>query len=221
MPCSPHCRTSRGAQSVSRCMFTCPWWMLSTICMALFLLFSYDTAKYVLCVTSLSPHAHGFVYLTVLDFWHQFCTQWCTALYISYIVAHVKAGCKPVSHFFSLWKPRNERNYASNKKSGLRGKRSAAPLKWPTVMKELNKISLTLSHKSVLLVTTITICVLSLTSTPLSTVAQSIQGSQRPGSAVLQSSSVSWSGSVSRQRDDGSNLSSPSTNRYTTPLNRK
>ena len=123
----------------SRCMFTCPCWMLSTICMALFFLFSCDTAKYVLCVTSLSPHAHGFVYLTILDFWHQFCTQWCTALYISYIAAHVKVGCKrvPISYFFSLWKPRNERNYASNKKSGLKGKRSAAPLKRPTVMKEL------------------------------------------------------------------------------------
>ena len=141
MPYSPHCRTSRGAQSVSRCMFTCPCWMLSTICMALFLLFTYDTAKYVLCITSLSPHAHGFVYLTILDFWHQFCTQWCTALYVSYIVAHVKAGCKwvPISYFFSLWKPGNERNYASNKKSGLKGKRSAAPLKRPTVMKELKQ----------------------------------------------------------------------------------
>ena len=103
MPCSPYCRTSRGAQSVSRCMFTCPCWMLSTICMALFLLFTYDTAKYVLCITSLSPHAHRFVYLTVLDFWYQFCTQWCMALYISYIVAHVKAGCKRVPfHTFSL-----------------------------------------------------------------------------------------------------------------------
>ena len=40
-------------------------------------------------------------------------------------------------HNFSLWKPRNERNYASNKKSRLKGKRSAAPLKRPTVMKEL------------------------------------------------------------------------------------
>ena len=40
-------------------------------------------------------------------------------------------------HNFSLWKPRNERNYASNKKSGLKGKRSAAPLKRPTVMKEI------------------------------------------------------------------------------------
>ena len=59
----------------------------------------------------------------------------------SYIVAHIEAGCKwvPISYFFSLWKPRNERNYASNKKSGLKGKRSAAPLKRPTVMKELNK----------------------------------------------------------------------------------
>ena len=139
MPCSPHCQTARGAQSVIRCMFTCPGWMLSTICMALFWLSTYDTAKYVLCVTSLSPHAHRFVYLTILDFWHQFCTQWCMALYISYTVAHVKAGCKwvPISYFLSLWKPENERNYASNKKSRLKGKRSAAPLKRPTVMKEL------------------------------------------------------------------------------------
>ena len=62
------------------------------------------------------------------------------ALYISYIAAHVKAGYKqvPISYFFSLWKPRNERNYASNKKSGLMGKRSAALRKWPTVMKELS-----------------------------------------------------------------------------------
>ena len=52
----------------------------------------------------------------------------------------------------------------------------------------LNKISLTLSHKSVLSVTTITISVLSLTSTPLSAVAQSVQGSRRPGSAALRSS---------------------------------
>ena len=50
---------------------------------------------------------------------------------------------------------------------------------------------LTLSHKSVLSVTTITISVLSLTSTPLSAVARSVQGSRRPGSAVLRSSSVS------------------------------
>ena len=82
----------------------------------------------------------------------------------------------------------------------------------------LNKISLTLSHKSVLSVTTITISVLSLTSTPLSAVAQSVQGSRRPGSAVLRSSSVNWNGSVGRRRDEGSNLSSPSTNRYTTPI---
>ena len=68
-----------------------------------------------------------------------------------------------------------------------------------------------LSHKSVLSVSTITISVLSLTSMPLSAVAQSVQGSQRPGSAVLWSSSVSWNGSISRRRDDGSNLSSPST----------
>ena len=53
----------------------------------------------------------------------------------------------------------------------------------------LNKISLTLSHKSVLSVTTITISVLSSTSTPLSAVAQSVQGSRRPGSAALRSSS--------------------------------
>ena len=78
----------------------------------------------------------------------------------------------------------------------------------------LNKISLTLSHESVLSVTTITISVLSLTSTPLSAVAQSVQGSRWPGSAVLRSSSVSWNGSVGRRRDNGSNLSSPSTNRY-------
>ena len=110
--------------------------------MALFLLFTYDTAKYVLCGTSVSPHAHRFIYLTVLDFWHQFCTQWCTALYISYIVAHIEAGCKrvPISYFFSLWKPRNERNYASNKKSRLKGKRSAALLKRPTVIKELRPL---------------------------------------------------------------------------------
>ena len=68
----------------------------------------------------------------------------------------------------------------------------------------LNKISLTLSQKSVLSVTTITISVLSLTSTPLSAVAQSVQGSRRPGSAVSRSSSVSWNGSVGRRRDDGS-----------------
>ena len=55
----------------------------------------------------------------------------------------------------------------------------------------LNKISLTLSHKSVLSVTTTTISVLSLTSMPLSAVAQSVQGRRRPGSAVLQSSSLS------------------------------
>ena len=55
----------------------------------------------------------------------------------------------------------------------------------------LNKISLTLSHKPVVSVTTITISVLSLTSTPLSAVAQSGQGSRRPGSSVLRSSSVS------------------------------
>ena len=54
-----------------------------------------------------------------------------------------------------------------------------------------SKISLTLSHKSVLSVTTITISVLSLTSMPLSAVAQSVQGRRRPGSAVLRSSSVS------------------------------
>ena len=60
----------------------------------------------------------------------------------SYIVAHIEAGCKwvPISYFFSLWKPRNERNYASNKKSRLKGKRSAALLKWPTVMKELRPL---------------------------------------------------------------------------------
>ena len=39
-----------------------------------------------------------------------------------------------------------------------------------------------LSHKSILSLTTITISVLSLTSTPLSAVAQSVQGSRRPGS---------------------------------------
>ena len=51
-----------------------------------------------------------------------------------------------------------------------------------------------LSHavsQSVLSATTITISILSLTSTPLSAVAQSVQGSRRPGSAVLRSSSVS------------------------------
>ena len=141
MPCSPHCQTSKGAQSVIRCMFTCRCWMLSTICMAVFLLFTYDSTEYVLCVTSLSPHAQRFIYLTLLDFWHQFCTQRCTAHYISYIVAHIKAGCKwvPMSYFYSLLKPMNKRNYASNKKSSLKGKRSAAPLKRPTVMKELKK----------------------------------------------------------------------------------
>ena len=40
----------------------------------------------------------------------------------------------------------------------------------------------------------ITISVLSLTSMPLSTVAQSAQGRRRPGSAVSRSSSVSWNG---------------------------
>ena len=84
-----------------------------------------------------------------------------------------------------------------------------------------NKVSLTLSHKLVLLVTVITISALSLTSTPLSAVAQSIQGSQRPGSTGSQSSYVGWSGSVGRWTDDCSNLSSPSTNKSTTPLNRK
>ena len=109
---------------------------------SLFLFFTYDAAKSLLCVTFLSPHAHRFVYLTVLDFWHQFCMQRCMALHISYIVAHIEAGCKwvPISYFFSLWKPRNERNYASNKKSRLKGKRSAALLKWPTVMKELRPL---------------------------------------------------------------------------------
>ena len=109
---------------------------------SLFLFFTYDAAKSLLCVTSLSLHAHRFVYLTLIDFWHQFCTQRCMALYISYIVAHIEAGCKwvPISYFFSLWKPRNERNYASNKKSRLKGKRSAALLKWPTVMKELRPL---------------------------------------------------------------------------------
>ena len=56
----------------------------------------------------------------------------------------------------------------------------------------LNKISLTLSHKSVLSVTTVTISVLSLTSTPLSAVAQPVEGSRRPSSAVLRISCVSW-----------------------------
>ena len=64
----------------------------------------------------------------------------------------------------------------------------------------LNKISLSLSHGSVLSVTTITISVLSLTSTPLSAVAQSIQGSWCPDSAVLRSSSLSWNRSVGRRR---------------------
>ena len=49
----------------------------------------------------------------------------------------------------------------------------------------LNKICLTLSHKSVLSVTTITISVLSLTNMPLSAVAQSVQGRRRPGSADI------------------------------------
>ena len=40
----------------------------------------------------------------------------------------------------------------------------------------------------------ITISVLSLTSMPLSTVAQSAQGRRRPGSAVSRNSSVSWNG---------------------------
>ena len=48
--------------------------------------------------------------------------------------------------------------------------------------------------------TTITISVLSLTNTPLSAVAQSIEGSRCPGSAVLWSSSVSWNGSVGSRR---------------------
>ena len=52
-------------------------------------------------------------------------------------------------------------------------------------------LSHAVSHKSVLSVTTITISVLSLTSTPFSAVAQSVQGSRRPGSSVLRSSSVS------------------------------
>ena len=51
-------------------------------------------------------------------------------------------------------------------------------------------LSLRLSHKPVLSVTTITISVLSLTSTPLSAVTQFVQGNRRPGSAVSQSSSV-------------------------------
>ena len=51
-----------------------------------------------------------------------------------------------------------------------------------------------LSHKPVLSVITVTISVLSMIGTPLSAGTQSIQGSQCPGSAVLQSSSVGWSG---------------------------
>ena len=70
-----------------------------------------------------------------------------------------------------------------------------------------------LSHKPVLSVTRITISVLSLTSTPLSAVAQHVRRSRRPGSAVSRSSSVNWNRSVGRRRDDGSNLSSPSTNK--------
>ena len=55
----------------------------------------------------------------------------------------------------------------------------------------LYKSSLTLSHMSVLPVTTITISVLTLTNMPLPAVAQSVQGRRRPGSAELRSSSVS------------------------------
>ena len=44
----------------------------------------------------------------------------------------------PSSFIFTLWKPRNERNGACVKRSGLRGKGSAGPQKRPTVMKELN-----------------------------------------------------------------------------------
>ena len=43
----------------------------------------------------------------------------------------------PSSFIFTLWKPRNERNGAFVKRSGLRGKGSAGPQKRPTVMKEL------------------------------------------------------------------------------------
>ena len=61
----------------------------------------------------------------------------------------------------------------------------------------LNKISLTLSHKSVLSVTTITISVLSLTSKrPSLPLHSAYKEADRPGSAVLRSSSVSWNGSV-------------------------
>ena len=90
-----------------------------------------------------------------------------------------------------------------------------------STLAHLNKISFSLSHKPVLSVTTVTISVLSLTSMPLSAVAQSVQGSWCPGSTVLQSSSVNWNGSICRWRDSGSNLSSPSTNRSMTQLNRK
>ena len=85
----------------------------------------------------------------------------------------------------------------------------------------LNKISLTLSHQIAPSPITITTFVLSLTSTPLSAVAHSVRGSRHPGSKVSRSSSASWKGSVGRQRDVGSSLNSPSTNKFTTPLNRK
>ena len=38
----------------SRCMFTCPCWMLSTICMALFLLFTFDSKICPLCHLSVT-----------------------------------------------------------------------------------------------------------------------------------------------------------------------
>ena len=53
-----------------------------------------------------------------------------------------------------------------------------------------NKMSLTLPHKSVLSVATITISVLSLTRMPLSAIAEYVQGSWQSGLPVSQSSSV-------------------------------
>ena len=80
--------------TVSRCMFTCPCWMMIGICMPLLPIFTNDTIRYYFHVISLSPHAHKFVYLTLLDFWHQFCTRRCMTLYNSCTVSKIQAGCK-------------------------------------------------------------------------------------------------------------------------------
>ena len=97
-----------------------------------FLLFTYDNKICPLCHLS----------VTMCTQFHFFDCTWLltsilhtmvySTLYFIYCGSN-RGRCKrvPISYFYSLWKPRNERNYASNKKSGLKGERSAAPLKQP------------------------------------------------------------------------------------------